>query len=63
MRIASDIEKEITVVNDKFTRAGFPVMFTDSVIRQFEEKRREERDDEMLIPGDFFEEQKKEGVY
>ena len=30
----------------------------DSVIRQFDEKRREERD-EMLIPEDFFEEQKK----
>ena len=63
MRIASDIEKEITVVKEKFTRAGFPVMFTDSVIRQFEEKRRKERDGEMLIPGGFFEEQKKEGVY
>ena len=42
MRIASDIEKEITVVKEKFTRAGFPVRFTDSVIRQFDEKRREE---------------------
>ena len=59
MRITSDMEKEITVVKEKFTRAGFPVRFTDSVIRQFDEKRREERDDEMLIPEGFFEEQKK----
>ena len=42
LRIASDIKKEITVVKEKFTRAGFPVRFTDSVIRQFDEKRREE---------------------
>ena len=46
MRIAPDMEEEITVVKEKFTRAGFPVRFTDSVIRQFDEKRREERDDE-----------------
>ena len=43
----------------KFTRAGFPVKFNDSVIRQFDEKKRDERHDEMLIPEDLFEEQKK----
>ena len=59
MRIASDMEKEITAVKEKFTRARFPVRFTDSVIRQFDEKRRDKGDDEMLIPEDFFEKQKK----
>ena len=44
----------------KFTKAGFPTRFTDSVIRQFEEKRCEEKEDEMLIPKDFFEEHKKQ---
>ena len=58
-RIASEMEKEITIVKEKFTRAGFPVRFTDSVICQFDEKSCEVRDDEMLIPQDFFEEKKK----
>ena len=58
VRTASDMDKEIKAVKEKFTKAGFPVRFTDSVIRQFDEKRREERD-EMLIPEDFFQEQKK----
>ena len=53
------MEKEITIVKEKFTRAGFPVRFTDSVICQFDEKSCEVRDDEMLIPQDFFEEKKK----
>ena len=58
MGIESDMEKEFTVLKEIFTREGFPVRLTDSVIHQFDEKRREERDDEMLIRQDLFEEQK-----
>ena len=60
MGIASDIEKEITIVKEKFTKAGFLVSFTNSerdTICQFEEKRRKERND--VNSEDFFEEKKK----
>ena len=40
MRIASDMEKEIKVVKEKFTRAGLPVRSCANSTR----KRREERD-------------------
>ena len=54
------MENETKIVKKKFTKVGFPTRFTDSVTRQFEEKRREEKEDQMLIPKDFFEEHKKQ---
>ena len=54
-KITSDFGEEVSKIREKFRRANYPPRFTDSVIRQFEEKG----DDELLIPANFFEVPKK----
>ena len=58
--ISFDLNDEIRTIKEKFTKAGFPVKFTDSVIRQFNDKFSDNKDDdEPLIPPYFLEEPKK----
>ena len=52
-KIASNLESEKVIVKKKFSKAGFPERFIDSVVRQFDAKI---NDGEMIIPANFFEE-------
>ena len=54
-RIGNDFTKEKDVIRDKFKNAGFPLRFTESVIKDFETKLSDDR----LIPKFLFEEKKK----
>ena len=49
--IASSFQNELTNIRQKFKKAGYPIRFTESIIRQFEEK-----DDGPLIPPYFYDE-------
>ena len=50
-KIALNFDSELNVIRQKFKRAGYPIRFTDSVIRQFVEKDNEE----TMIPSYLFE--------
>ena len=56
-RIGMDFEYEKVKINEKFTKAGFPVRFTNSVVEQFEEKVSSDVD--LLIPEFLFKETRK----
>ena len=49
-------ESEKQIIREKFSNAGFPIRFTDSVITQFEDKQ---NDDGLIIPEFLFKEPKK----
>ena len=55
-RIGMHFESEKQIIREKFSNAGFPIRFTDSVITQFEDKQ---NDDGLIIPEFLFKEPKK----
>ena len=59
-RIGQDFNYEKGKIMSKFTRAGFPVRFTNSVFEQFENKLKStDSDSDLIIPKFLFEEPKK----
>lgn len=57
-KISSNFDNEKKLIKDKFQRAGFPPRFIDSVFRQYTEKY----EDEVIIPQNFFDEQKEKNI-
>ena len=55
-RIASNFQQEQVSIHRKFTDAGFPIRFVDSVIRQYNtpKPQPENDDDDFIIPPGFF---------
>ena len=47
-RISSDFQHEKSVILNKFLRAGYPRLFVESTIRQFESKKSFENDDQLI---------------
>ena len=70
-KIASHFDREISLIKLKFTNAGFPIKFIESVVRDFQSKienedfiippwlMNDDDDDELLIPSWLFEVPKK----
>ena len=56
-RIASNFNKELKLIRDKYTKAKFPSRFINSVISNFNNKS--DINDEYIIPPDFFDIPKK----
>ena len=53
--ISSNFDTEQNLIKEKFTCAGYPLRFTESIIRQFHERQREKEEiDEYIIPPNFF---------
>ena len=46
------------MIKEKFVQADYPIKFVDSVIKQFNIVLNENNEDEMIIPENFFEEEK-----
>ena len=59
-RISSEFNDEKRIIREKYTKAGYPIKFTNSVIKQFQDKQNQlhEQVDELLIPEWFFEEKR-----
>ena len=56
-RISSDFQAEKTLIREKYLTAGYPIRFTESVIRQFEKRQQENfENDDNIIPTWMFEE-------
>ena len=53
-RISSNFEKEVNIIRDKYTKAGYPLNFVNSVIKSFRTKINEE----TIIPEFLFKEPK-----
>ena len=55
-RISSNFHNEEMLIHQKFDNAGYPSSFTNSVIRDYEQKqnKRQEQEDEYVIPPTFF---------
>ena len=61
-RISSNFDNEVNRIKNKFSRAGFPVKFTESVIRDFNDKNSAQpinNEDEFIIPPWLFKESKR----
>ena len=57
-RIATDFNKEVKIIRNKFIKADYPKAFINNVIKQFNSDQLHNEiseDDEPLIPPDFFE--------
>ena len=62
-RISSDFQSEKTKIREKYSAAGYPTKFTESVIRQFEKHQQENfENDENIIPTWMFEEERRRVV-
>ena len=58
-RISSNFNKEIELIRKKFTHADYPIRFTNSVIKQFQQRNAlQQEEDDMIIPPNLFEEPK-----
>ena len=58
-KISSNFEKEKKAIRQKFSKAGYPTPFVNSVIRDFESKQDGNPEvDDYIIPPNFFEETK-----
>ena len=58
-KISSDFEKEKEAIRLKYNKAEYPKRFVNSVIRDFESKKRATLDDfDFIIPPNFFDEPK-----
>lgn len=57
-RISSNFNREITLIFEKFLKAGYPRRFIHSVVNDFKRSINKNKDDEMIIPPGFFEEKK-----
>ena len=56
-KISSNFEKEKKAIRQKFSNAGYPTPFVNSVIRDFESKQDGNPEvDDYIIPPNFFEE-------
>ena len=51
--ISMNFDQEKITIKNKFRHAGFPIRFTESVIRQFEEKLTSQLEEEDLIIPEF----------
>ena len=59
-RISSNFQQEVEVIREKYKKAGFPIRFIDSVIRQFESRietdTTNQEEESFIIPPYLFEE-------
>ena len=58
-RIATNFQQEKLLIQQKYKNAGYPIGFTNNVIRQFEQKLNVTNNDESIIPDWLFTETKK----
>ena len=57
-RIGSNFRQEVNNIKTKYQKADYPPRYVNSVITQFENIREKESDSSVLIPTNFFEEDK-----
>ena len=58
MQISSNFTSEVTVIRNKFESAGYPKRFVNSIIREFNAVKENDKSD-FIIPPWLFEEKKK----
>ena len=55
LRIRSDFRHEKKIITEKYTKANFPINFISSVVKQFEKRTEEKKEeDDLIIPKDIF---------
>ena len=57
-KIGFNFHQEVNSIEKKYQKADYPTRYVDNVITQFENKGKNVNDDSVLIPPNFFEEQK-----